>query len=78
MVYIFSESRNLALQVGINRAVISIPAHVMFAITMGYIDKKPIIFSGHMDTVFETGTFGENPFKIIEGKAYGPGVLDMK
>ncbi len=31
-----------------------------------------------MDTVFETGTFGENPFKIIEGKAYGPGVLDMK
>ena len=37
-----------------------------------------IIFSGHMDTVFETGTFGENPFKIIEGKAYGPGVLDMK
>ena len=42
------------------------------------INKKPIIFSGHMDTVFETGTFGENPFKIIEGKAYGPGVLDMK
>lgn len=41
-------------------------------------DKKPIIFSGHMDTVFEIGTFGENPFKIIEGRAYGPGVLDMK
>ncbi|MCC0763364.1 M20 family metallopeptidase [Clostridioides sp. ES-S-0006-03] len=41
-------------------------------------NKKPIIFSGHMDTVFEIGTFGENPFKIMEGKAYGPGVLDMK
>ncbi|MGO0882176.1 M20 family metallopeptidase [Clostridioides difficile] len=41
-------------------------------------NKKPIIFSGHMDTVFEIGTFGENPFKIIEGRAYGPGVLDMK
>nr|WP_330382400.1 PrsW family intramembrane metalloprotease [Clostridioides difficile] len=40
MVYIFSESRNLALQVGINRAVISIPAHVMFAITMGYYISK--------------------------------------
>ncbi|MCC0660831.1 MULTISPECIES: M20 family metallopeptidase [unclassified Clostridioides] len=39
---------------------------------------KPIIFSGHMDTVFEIGTFGENPFKIEDGKAYGPGVLDMK
>lgn len=41
-------------------------------------NKKPIIFSGHMDTVFEIGTFGENPFKIMEGRAYGPGVLDMK
>ncbi|MCC0706220.1 M20 family metallopeptidase [Clostridioides sp. ES-S-0190-01] len=41
-------------------------------------NKKPIIFSGHMDTVFEIGTFGENSFKIMEGKAYGPGVLDMK
>ncbi|MCC0651444.1 MULTISPECIES: M20 family metallopeptidase [unclassified Clostridioides] len=41
-------------------------------------NKKPIIFSGHMDTVFEIGTFGEDPFKIMEGKAYGPGVLDMK
>ncbi|MCC0631307.1 M20 family metallopeptidase [Clostridioides sp. ZZV15-6388] len=41
-------------------------------------NKKQIIFSGHMDTVFEIGTFGENPFKIMEGKAYGPGVLDMK
>jgi glutamate carboxypeptidase len=41
-------------------------------------NSKPIIFSGHMDTVFPTGTFGDNPFKIDNGKAYGPGVLDMK
>ncbi|MCC0783915.1 PrsW family intramembrane metalloprotease [Clostridioides sp. ES-S-0108-01] len=40
IVYVFSESGNLALQVGINRAVISIPAHVMFAITMGYYISK--------------------------------------
>lgn len=40
--------------------------------------EKPVIFSGHMDTVFPKGTYGENPFKIIDGKAYGPGVLDMK
>lgn len=39
---------------------------------------KPIIFSGHMDTVFPSGTFGDNPFGIKNGKAYGPGVLDMK
>lgn len=39
---------------------------------------KPIIFSGHMDTVFPKGSFGENPFRIEGDKAYGPGVLDMK
>jgi len=39
---------------------------------------KPIIFSGHMDTVFPKGTFGENPFYVDGNKAYGPGVLDMK
>jgi len=39
---------------------------------------KPIIFTGHMDTVFNKGTIKEYPFRIKEGKAYGPGVLDMK
>ena len=39
---------------------------------------KPILFCGHMDTVFPTGMHPENPFKIVDGKAYGPGVLDMK
>lgn len=40
--------------------------------------NKPVIFSGHMDTVFELGTINKRPFTIKEGKAYGPGVLDMK
>lgn len=39
---------------------------------------KPVVFSGHMDTVFPEGTFGKKPFKIVDEKAYGPGVLDMK
>jgi len=40
---------------------------------------KPVIFSGHVDTVHHKGSFGrENPFKIEDGKAFGPGVLDMK
>lgn len=38
----------------------------------------PILFSGHMDTAIETGKLGEMPFHIKDGKAYGPGVLDMK
>lgn len=39
---------------------------------------KPILFSGHYDTVFPNGTLLKNPFRIEDGKAYGPGVLDMK
>ena len=40
---------------------------------------KPVIFSGHIDTVHHTGSFGKsNPFDIHDGKAFGPGVLDMK
>ena len=40
---------------------------------------RPIVFGGHIDTVHAAGSFGkENPFYIEEGKAYGPGVLDMK
>ena len=41
--------------------------------------KKPLLFIGHMDTVFKDGTAEINPFKIDKkGLAHGPGVLDMK
>ena len=40
--------------------------------------KSPIAFLGHMDTVFPPGTIDQRPFTIKDGKAYGPGVLDMK
>jgi len=32
----------------------------------------------HFDTVWSEGTIQTRPFKISEGKAWGPGVLDMK
>ncbi len=39
----------------------------------------PVIFSGHVDTIHRTCSFGKaDPFEIIDGKAHGPGVLDMK
>lgn len=52
-------------------------------VLVGILGKErknaPVLFSGHMDTVHPTGCFGgPNPFKIENGKAYGPGVLDMK
>lgn len=37
-----------------------------------------IMIVAHMDTVFGTGTAAQRPFKIEEGRAYGPGVIDMK
>ena len=40
--------------------------------------KQPVLFMGHMDTVFSKGTVAKRPFTIKEDKAYGPGVLDMK
>lgn len=39
----------------------------------------PILFIGHMDTVFQEGAVAENPFRVDQdGRAHGPGVLDMK
>ena len=41
--------------------------------------KAPLLFIGHVDTVFKEGTAEDNPFRIDEqGRAHGPGVLDMK
>lgn len=32
----------------------------------------------HLDTVWPRGTLRDNPFRVEDGKAYGPGVADMK
>ncbi|WP_438478591.1 M20/M25/M40 family metallo-hydrolase [Streptococcus pluranimalium] len=43
------------------------------------IDQAPIIFTGHLDTVFLEGTAAKNPFRIDEdGMMHGPGIDDMK
>lgn len=39
---------------------------------------KRFLFVGHLDTVFPAGTARERPFRIGDGRAYGPGVSDMK
>ena len=40
--------------------------------------KKKVMLMGHMDTVFPIGTAANRPFRIEDGIAYGPGVMDMK
>ncbi len=37
-----------------------------------------VLVIGHMDTVFDPGTAEARPFRIDAGRAYGPGVADMK
>lgn len=41
-------------------------------------DQRPIVLMGHRDTVFPDGEADRRPFRIEEGRAYGPGVADMK
>ncbi len=45
---------------------------------LGDTTKPFVALVGHMDTVFHKGTVAGHPFKLEDGKAYGPGVLDMK
>jgi glutamate carboxypeptidase len=41
-------------------------------------DARPILLLGHHDTVWSVGTLRFMPFRVSAGRAYGPGVLDMK
>lgn len=37
-----------------------------------------LLVLGHYDTVYSTGTLAKMPFRISKGKAFGPGIFDMK
>lgn len=39
---------------------------------------KPILLLGHLDTVWPLGTLKTMPYRIADGRVWGPGVLDMK
>ena len=39
---------------------------------------KPILLLGHLDTVWPLGTLKSMPFRIADGRLFGPGTLDMK
>ena len=44
----------------------------------GVSNSKPVLLIGHIDTVWELGTLQSMPFRIADGRVWGPGVLDMK
>lgn len=41
-------------------------------------DQRPVVLMGHRDTVFPKGEAERRPFRVEGGRAYGPGVADMK
>ena len=41
-------------------------------------EGEPLLLLGHTDTVWDEGTLRTMPFRVEDGRAYGPGVLDMK
>jgi glutamate carboxypeptidase len=41
-------------------------------------EGRPLLLLGHVDTVWEIGTLEQMPFRIEDGRAYGPGAYDMK
>jgi len=40
--------------------------------------QKPVLLLGHLDTVWPLGTLAQMPWRVAEGRYWGPGVLDMK
>jgi glutamate carboxypeptidase len=50
---------------------------VVVGVFRGGGDKDALLV-GHMDTVFDAGTAGDRPFSVRDGRAFGPGVDDMK
>jgi glutamate carboxypeptidase len=41
-------------------------------------DAKPALILCHYDTVWAVGSLATHPFRVEEGKAYGPGIFDMQ
>ena len=39
---------------------------------------RPVLLLGHLDTVWPLGTLAGMPWRNVDGRLFGPGVLDMK
>src|SRR5918998_5392007 len=73
--------RNFLVDAGLNCETIANPRFGDgLRATLGEPDeqRRPILLMGHRDTVFPEGEAQRRPFRIEGGRAYGPGVADMK
>ncbi len=71
------ESRGLACE-AIAQADGSLSLKATVAPRQPAAGNAHVLLLGHRDTVFPTGTVAERPFRVEDGRAYGPGVADMK
>lgn len=44
----------------------------------GKHSEKPVLLLGHLDTVYPLGTLKTMPFRVKDGRLWGPGAFDMK
>ena len=42
------------------------------------VSNEQLLVVGHLDTVWPLGTLAQRPFRIENGRAFGPGIFDMK
>lgn len=52
--------------------------HLVATHRAGNSDAPTVLMIGHVDTVFDRGAAQQRPFTVRDGRAYGPGVADMK
>ena len=71
-------SRLEAFGAEVKRVEVKDRGDILFAEYNKTAPGAPVLFCGHMDTVFPAGTIKERPFRTEGGRAFGPGVLDMK
>jgi len=41
-------------------------------------ERRPVLLLGHLDTVWPLGTLRAMPYRVKDGRIWGPGTLDMK
>jgi glutamate carboxypeptidase len=65
---------------GAGCSVFQVPSrgNILKAVWKSGSAAKPVMLLGHLDTVWPAGTLRERPFRVEGGRAYGPGIFDMK
>lgn len=74
--YFIEKAKELGFEVEVSKQDVAGDA---ISVTMNpESPNKPVVISGHMDTVHPVGSFGYPPVTRDSEKMYGPGVMDCK